>query len=295
METKVDKRAEQDADALNRNIDQEARHAPIELPADDGIKRRTWEGYAEDYRGLSEELIEVSRRQQESLSQIEQLNALLQAKDGDLKRVKAQRLKDLDRLAAVSRTRDMLEKRAAAQMAKLTAATARPSGPPELPVIFQHVAADPSQKPVHTSEPFEVARLAARLEDRSAGHLGWSDRRWLQRTINFAQQAYKEQRLSDAQLYFEVALLTRQTSSLWEQLGHVLRESGHFLEAEIAYRRALHSRPDHGELLFLSGYCLEMGGAGSSALPFYDAASERDPKLVDRYPHLRDFRDRLGQ
>lgn len=304
MEKKVDKRAEQNADALNRNIDQQARYAPTGVPPDDGTKRRTWEGYAEDYRGLSEELVEVSRRHQGSLAQIDELEAQIKAKDSDFRRVKAQRLKDLDRLAAVSRTRDLLEKRAAAQMAKVAAAMARPSPPPPAPpgppAVFQPATVDADlpgdQDAVAPStDQSEAIGFAARLEERADISLGWGDRRWWQQTIKAAQKAHKDQRLSDAQLYFEAALLTKQTSSLWEQLGHVLRESGRFLEGEIAYRRALRTRPDHGEMLFLSGYCLEMAGATSGAIPFYTAALESDPQLVSRYPHLRDFHARLGQ
>ncbi len=283
MEKKVDKISDRSADALNRNVNQQARHVPSEVPSEDGIKRRTWEGYAEDYRVLSEELVDVSRRQQDAIAQIKTLEAQLGAKEADLERIKNQRLKDLDRLAAVSRTRDLLEKRAAAQMAKVAAALARPGGPAANAVGHGDV---PGQQ--------LGISFAERFEDRPALSLGWIDRKWQQRTIRAAQEAQKERRLADAQLLFEAALLTKQSPSLWEQLGHVLREAGQFLDAETAYRRALRAKPDDGEMLFLSGYCLEMAGSASGAIPLYEAALAADPRLTERYDHLRNFRERLG-
>ena len=311
MEKKVEQARGRKADALNRNIDQQARHAPSEVPGSDGPKRRTWEGYAEDYRVLSEELVEVSRRQQDALAQIQSLESQLVAKDADLKRVKNQRAKDLDRLAAVSRTRDLLEKRAAAQMAKVAAAQSRAAeAATASPVVnpTAHVAIEPAIAPMEPSishmpvavpvpapVPVAASGISTRLEERSAQSLGWSDRRWWQRAVREGEKAHKERRLADAQLFFEVALLTNQTASLWQQLGHVLRESGQYREAEGAYRRALRSKPGDGELLFLSGYCLEMAGDPSGAVPLYEAAVAADAKLVNRYEHLRYFRERLGR
>jgi tetratricopeptide (TPR) repeat protein len=291
----VKKAADRNADALNRNIGQQARHAPTEVPTDEATKRRTWEGYAEDYRELSEELIDVSRRQQESLSQIKALEAQLEAKAADLKKVKSQRLKDLERLAAVSRTRDLLEKRAAAQMAKVAAALARPA-----PTMISG-ATEPSgttlaartQSLPSGGQPDANQAEGLRVDAR-AGGLGWLDRLWWRQTVKAAQRAHKERRLGDAQILFEAALLGRQTGVLWAQYGHVLREAGCYLAGELAYRNALSLQPGQAEWHFLSGYCLEMAGQYDDAVPHYRAALTGDPRLADRYDQLRDFRARVG-
>ena len=300
-EMTLDKDSKTGGDALNRKVDQQARDVPTDLPAGDGPKRRTWEGFADDYRALSEELVEVSRRQQEAQAQIAALEQQLGAKDGDFRRLKAQRQKDLERLAAVSRTRDLLEKRSAAQMAKVAAALARPAPPAPAPVAaaapvaIAPVVADSAAPAPNMPEPQQAAGFVARIaEVQSPQSLGWSTKRWWLRTVSMAQTAYKERRLGDAQLLFEAALLTRQTASLWDQLGHVLRESAQYLEGELAYRRSLRLSPDRGEILFLAGYCLEMAGRYGEAVPYYEAAMARDASLANRYEHLRDFRARLG-
>lgn len=305
MEKKVKKGTGGNADALNRNLGQQARHVPAEVP-EGGTKRRTWEGYADDYRALSEELVEMSRRQQEALAQVKTLESQLNAKESDLKKLKAQRLRDLDRLAAVSRTRDLLEKRASAQMAKVAAALARPvvAEPVAQPAIAPPPPPPPAPAPVPALPPEAPAQIApaarqpmgfvTRPPESDDKRLGWRDDRWWRRTIKAANDAHKERRLADAELLLEVALLTKPTSGLWEQLGHVLRESGQYLEAEMAYRHALRLRPDHAEMLFLSGYCLEMAGQPGEAVRLYEAAVASDPKLVNRYEHLIDFRARLA-
>jgi len=294
----VDKDIKAEGDALNRKVEQQAQTVPTDPPAEGGSKRRTWEGFAEDYRSLSEQLVEMSRLRQEAQGQIAALEQQLNAKDGDIKRVKAQRQKDLERLAAVSRTRDLLEKRAAAQMAKVAAALARPAPPAPAPAPAAPAAPSEPAAPAPTPnmpEPQQAAGFVARIAESDANRsLGWSEKRWWGRTVKMAQVAHKERRLGDAQLLFEAALLTSQTASLWEQLGHVLRESAQYLEGEIAYRRSLALRPDQGEVLFLAGYCLEMAGRFAEAVPFYEGAMERDPSLVNRYEHLRHFRARLG-
>jgi len=296
---KLDKDKRLQGDALNRKVDQQASQVPTD-PSSDGPKRRTWEGYADDYRALSEELVDMSRQRQEAQSQIEALEQQLTSKESELKRVKAQRQKDLDRLAAVSRTRDLLEKRAAAQMAKVAAALARPAPPAMAPPAFQPAIKQADRQgstaPIpNLPAPNEAGTFAARLEERPARSLGLFDRTWWQRTIRAGRTAHKEQRLGDAQLFFEVALLVNQTASLWKQLGDVLREAGQFSDAEIAYRRALRTEPGNGLILFLSGYCLEMAGDANGAIPLYEAALAADPQLANRYDHLRHFRERLGR
>jgi tetratricopeptide (TPR) repeat protein len=295
-EKKVKKGADRNADILNRNIGQQARHAPTEVPADEGTKRRTWEGYAEDYRALSEELIDLSRRQQEALAQIKALEAQLDLKEVDLKKVKTQRLKDLERLAAVSRTRDLLEKRAAAQMAKVAAAQAR-TAPRMVGGAIEPDGAVPALKAQTIflgGQPSEAQAKGPRIEARASQPLGWLDRLWWRQTVKAAQGAHKERRLGDAQILFEAALLGRQTSVLWAQYGHVLREAGQYMAGELAYRSALDLQPDQAEWHFLSGFCLEMAGQYNDAVPHYEAALAGDPSLADRYDHLRDFRARVG-
>lgn len=301
MQKMVDKNHRPEGNALNRKVDQQAALAPADPPAEGGPRRRTWEGFADDYRALSEQLMEMTARQQQAIDQIRALEREVGSRDSDLKRLKAQRQKDLDRLAAVSRTRDLLEKRASAQMAKVAAAVARPAPPSAvppaaiLPPPAQAIEPEQTAAPAAVAIPAQADGFVALYDDsRKVAELGWSDKRWWLRTIGMAQKAQKERRLSDAQLYFEAAIVTRPSASLWEQLGHVLRESGQFLEAELAYRRSLGLKPGRGEPLFLSGYCLEMAGRWAEAIPLYEAALASEPALADRYEHLRDFRARLG-
>lgn len=303
----VDKDTKPEGDALNRRVEQQARRVPTDLPPEDGPRRRTWEGFADDYRSLSEQLMVMTQRQHEALDQIRALEQQVGSRESDIKRLKAQRQKDLERLAAVSRTRDLLEKRAAAQMAKVAAAMARPAPPrpvPPPPPAAAPALAPPPPTPAVAEQPQEIEAPAAPAQAygfvafyddrREVRPLGWSDKKWWLRTIAMAQAAHKERRLGDAQLYFEAAILTRPSASLWEQLGHVLRESGQFLEGELAYRRSLALKPGRAEPLFLSGYCMEMAGRPGEAVTLYEEALQSDPGLVDRYEHLRDFRARLG-
>lgn len=291
MEEKLEK-ARANADLLNEKVGQQAGEAPVDADSGNGPRRRTWEGYAADYHALSERLVEVSQAQRDAMAQVRSLEEQLAAKNGDLARVKAQRLKDLDRLAAVSRTRDLLEKRASAQMARVAAALARTGA---APAELAKGADEGAQGAASHSMPATMHEqsLASLLPDAADRQLGWGERRWWNETIRVAQRSHRAGRLDDARATFEVALRTRQTASLWEQYGHVLRENSQFSEAEHAYRRALEMRPGKAELMFLTGYCLEMDGRPGDAVAHYEDALASDPGLVERYDHLRDFRARL--
>ncbi len=353
MEKKLIKAAVREADALNQKVDQQARGAAVELDAPDGPRRRTWEGYAADFHALSERLVEVSRAKDEAIAEIKGLERQLEVKESDLRRVKARRLKDLERLAAISRHRDLLEKRSSAQTAKVAAALARhaelltveapaavelppawdtlvPPADEVEPALGDMEEAKPATEPesevenekaqieerVHFADSedvlaveaegkgqsdeireipriVEVTPLAVLLAEQADRKLGWSERRWWGGTIKAAQKAHKERRLDDAEAAYESALRTNQTASLWEQLGHVLREAGRFGEAELSYRRALRRCPDNAELIFLSAYCLENAGHYPAAVSLYEATLVIDPAMAARFDHLRDFHARL--
>lgn len=295
------KAAEPKADALNDRVNQQAHHAPVVPDTAEGPRRRTWEGYAADYHELSERLVEALRAQAETLAQVEVLSKELASKDAELRRIRVQRLKDLDRLAAVSRTRDLLEKRSSAQMAKVAAALTQPAHSAALPAQqevqgtagFPAPAGQPTLETLVGPVPSWKTNTVPDVGEPADQPLSWAERRWWAATIKMAQAAHKKGRFGYAIAAFEVALRVRQTASLWEQYGHVLRENGAFPAAEVAYERALAMQPGKAEVMFLAGYCLEMVGRGADAAAKYEAALTSDPALETRYDHLRGFRARL--
>ena len=206
------------------------------------------------------------------------LEAQLAARTAELERLKAQRFKDLDRLAAVTRTRDLLEKRSAVQSAKIASLTKRQEADEEK---FKEAMA-------------QTPALATTLGEPDGKELSWSERRWWDATIKVAQKSHRAGQHDDARAAFELALRTKQTASLWEQLGHVLREDSRYGDAELAYQRSLRMRPGSAELLFLTGYCSEMSGHKEEAINRYELALAAEPGLASRYAHLRDFHARLA-
>lgn len=272
------------ADELNRQL---AAHASHVQPPQGPVKRRTWEGYAEDYRVLSERFVQLTDKQEELLSAQADLQEQLAAKDREIARLNARRTKDLERLGEISRERDLLEQRTTVQMAKVAAAAGR-------------------TRPVKSSASEATATVPAGSGTRSPTSLTagqslstgswWSrqtGRRWWRQAVRQAQAAHREGRLADAQVLFEAALTYNATTSLWRQLGHVLREQHLFADGEAAYERALQDQPTDAETLFLAGYCAEMTGNKEKAAERYQAALASDPQLVNRYDHLRDFQTRL--
>jgi tetratricopeptide (TPR) repeat protein len=219
-----------------------------------------------------------------------ELERQLAAKEREIERLNARRVKDLERLAEIARERDLLEKRTAEQMAKVAAATGHK----------RTKAADGSKgaRP-DVVAPAPGGRLPSAIQSRQALAGGtWLKRqglrRWWRDTVRQAEAAHGEGRLPDAQVLFEAALVVHATPSLWRQLGHVLREQKAHRPAREAYERALETDPNHGETLFLAGFCAENSGERTVALERYGSAVAREPDLVDRYEQLRDFNSRLA-
>jgi tetratricopeptide (TPR) repeat protein len=202
--------------------------------------------------------------------------------------LKARRTKDLERLADVTRARDLLEGRLAAQAAKVTE-TLDKIGAKEklLGELDQRVGG---------------ARLIGMDDEDGSGRktLGPGGRLssqaellWWRWTLRAARRAKRKGKMIEAQILFDAALLSRESAPLWTELAHVLRERRLFDAAEAAYDRALELKPNDAENLFLAGYCAELAGRHEQASRRYEEALTKDPQLVNRYDHLRDYGTRL--
>lgn len=222
-------------------------------------------------------------------SQVAELQQQLADSNQLLAQIKARRAEELARLAEVTRARDLLEARAAAQMEKVNEALA------ELKLREKHITALEQRAgsgrlaPGDPEDGAEVSTQSAREASKDS----FIKNAWFKQTVRMAEKAHRDRRLVDAQVLFDAALLVRQTPGLWTQLAHVLREQDLFDGAQAAYDHALKLQPSNAENMFLAGFCAEQAGRKQQAAKYYDAANAADPKLVDRYDHLRDFNARL--
>jgi tetratricopeptide (TPR) repeat protein len=230
---------------------------------------------------------EIDRHSREPAVEIETLECALAEERRAVERLKNRRAKDLERLTELTRSRDFLEGRLAAEAAKVAKALEKISEKDKLlGEIDQRLGG---------------ARLLAKsgAEDSTeklAGQTrfdGAVDYLWWRYTVRAARRAQKAGRLIEAQILFDAALVKRETGRLWNQLGHILRERKLFDAAETAYERALEFEPNNAETIFLAGYCAEMAGRKMQAAKQYEAALVKDPKLESRYDHLRGFSARL--
>lgn len=205
-----------------------------------------------------------------------------------ISRLKERREKDLERLAELTKARDLLEARVAAQAAKVTEAIEKIGAKEKLlGELDQRVGG---------------ARLIGNGEDETTGKKGigpvgrlsrQSELLWWRWTLRAARKAKREGKMIEAQILFDAALLSRETASLWTELAHVLRERRLFDAAEAAYDRSLELKANDAENMFLAGYCAEMSGRHEQASRRYEEAIAKDPQLVTRYDHLRDYNSRL--
>lgn len=281
----------------------------LQAPTDPGgPKRRTWEGYADDYRDLSERLVEMSERQQALLDTQASLEQTIADKERVIARLKARRAKDIERLGEIARNRDLLERRASAQMAKVATAMAKVSEREQQIGALERRAVVAGSTTISLPPPMAISgsaeevapdmvrpSIAAHAPARPAG--GWlariAQRRWWRSTVRYANMAYRAGELVQSEMLFRAALMVRETANLWSQLGDVLREQNQFDAAEQAYDRCLQFAPDRAEVIFLAGYCDEMAGRRNEARSRYERALALDPGLASRYDHLRGFHDRL--
>jgi tetratricopeptide (TPR) repeat protein len=203
--------------------------------------------------------------------------------------LKNRRAKDFERLAELTRTRDLLEGRLAAQTARTAEALVK--------------IAERDKVVAEMDQRVGGARLLGGSEDDADE--SDNDRHeislirhpkeylWWRQTVRAARKARAAGKLIEAQILFDAALLGRETGLLWTELAHVLRERKLFEAAEAAYDRALEFDGEKAENIFLAGYCAEMSGHKMQAARRYEAALEKDPKLASRYDHLHDYNARL--
>jgi tetratricopeptide (TPR) repeat protein len=243
---------------------------------------------------MMDEQLAPARAPEAALSpdrQIFDLQQRLMRSEEALTLVKAQRASDIARLAEVSRTRDLLEGRAAAQMEIVSKTQAKGRETEKLIEALEQRAGSGRFGPADGETDDFVRPLSG------FGGKSWvsrkSEAQWFGRTIKLARASHKAGDLVAAQILFDAALLLNQSPSLWTELAHVLREQELFTGAERAYDRALANDPDNAEILFLAGFCAEKAGRKEAAARRYDAALSKDPSLVDRYDHLKDFNARL--
>lgn len=274
-------------------------------PVASGAKHGTAETRSENDRSLRQQMALASARHNELIGIQRGFEQQLGEHERTIARLKARRVIDLDRLTEISRARDLLERRASAQMAKVNLAMTRLTGHEQ---SLQATASQGGPSGAAGLSQDELAQI-----DGTAHHLpaslrlnaaterpqpsGWFARRaeqkWWIETALQAALAHRGGRLLEAQLLCEAALIVRQTASLWTQLGHSLREQMNFEAAEIAYQRALDIEPTNGENEFLAGYCAEKVGNKAKAAVHYTAALALEPKLADRYDHLVEYHARL--
>lgn len=207
-----------------------------------------------------------------------------------LAQLRQRRSEDLQRLAEVTRARDLLESNAAQQLQRVADAEAKLKANEKLmEALEQRLGAGRfSNAPGSNQQGAGDKHEAASPTQHAA-----AERLWLRQTLRMARRARRQGRLADAQALFDAALILRRTPQMWTELAHILREQELFASAEQAYDEALKTDPNNAENIFLAGYCAEKSGKQQRAARRYEEALGKDPKLVDRYEHLRDFNKRL--
>ena len=222
-------------------------------------------------------------------ARVAELEQQLAASNQLLAQTRERRAEELARLAEVTRTRDLLEARAAAQMEKVSEAQG------ELKQRDKHIAALEQRAGSGrlATEESESGAEGGKRSSRDNGSEGFIKNAWFRQTVRMAEEAHKDRRLVDAQVLFDAALLVKETPDLWTKLAHVLREQELFDGAQAAYDHSLKLHPDNAENMFLAGFSAEQAGRKEQAAKYYDSANAADPKLFERYDHLRDFNARL--
>lgn len=205
-------------------------------------------------------------------------------------RLKERRIKDLERLGELTQARDLLEARLALQQTKTAEALAKVKEKEKaLAQIDQRIGGARLLDSSTTERDQGEGRRSSPL-----GALGGrAELLWRQWTLHAARRARSAGKLVEAQILLDAVLLSRESAGVWTELAHVLRERSLFDSAEAAYDRALELDQKNAENLFLAGYCAEMGGRKEQASRRYEEALAKDPKLAERYDHLRDYNSRL--
>lgn len=251
-------------------------------------ERRTWEGYASDFRDLSEQLTALQQKLDTAQSERDGLAeqyALLQR----------QRHADRDRLASIIRAREALEANSAAQAnrariaqnaialrdATIAALEAErqqsitdkaivPPDQPAFPIERQELPSGDVRITTHTLPPSLLDRLLVAL------------------ALRRARQAARGGYWAQAETLYQTVLMYRDDARIWIQLGHAQREQRAYADAAIAYREALARYPDNGEYHFMLGLAEAGQGNHAAAREAYHRARTLDARLVDIYGELRD-------
>lgn len=209
------------------------------------------------------------------------LGKQLAAAENKIGSLLARRVGDMQRLEAMTQARDIAETRKTLLLEKLSK---------------EKEKLKTQEKRLEALERRSGSGRFERNQDaRSSGNnrLSMTSLWWFRRTIKLAHQAHKERRLVDAQVLFDSALTLKESPSLWIELGHVLREQDLFDGAQAAYERALDLNPNDAETQFLAGFCAEQNDRKNAAAKFYEEAIRVDPKIIEKYDHLRNFNERL--
>lgn len=283
--------------------------AMFKLP-DDAAKprpeRRTWEGYASDFRDLTKQLATVQGAQEALRAE----HAALGVRYETLQR---QRRDDQDRFALLSRARGALEANSVAQATRTRAAqdalaardatlarleAERDATEAERARLSAAVAtAQTALTALHAEmdvlrDTIDAQRTAAsgHIAARSAGGSRRSpiDRLLAALALRRARQAARRRDWARAAALYTVVLMTRDEPRIWVQLGHALREQKAFLPAANAYRQALGRGLPDGEVHFMIGLSAARAGDAGAALAAYRQALRCAPGLRDTYAELRD-------
>lgn len=219
---------------------------------------------------------------------VSQLRKQIEAQTRELTQLKDRRAKELERLAEITNTRDLLESRAAAQLKEVASLRDKLSERERQIEQLDRRIGGARLLGQREPEPDEPDRTGVK------GVIPYIASRWWRlKTIREARRAHRKGRLVEAQVLFDAALLGGESADLWIELGNVLRERELFDPAEWAYRRSLELRPNQAEALFLRGFCLEKVGRKESAARLYEEALAASPDLATKYDHLRDYHARL--
>lgn len=260
---------------------------------------------------MSEKIVEMGKVQQDLEQQVAE-------RDRTIERLNVRRIVDLDRLSEISRARDVLERRGAAQMAKVNAARIGQAAAEEkaehlskelkarltdLDFVHAKLASAEcegrAKSGTHDSgsnTSNAAAMVKAAIASRPSDQGLFSGRRARGHGSRFAErsaEAHRDGRLDEAQLLMESALYFAPTSANWTQFAHVLRERQEFVAAIDAYDAAMELSSREGETVFLRGYCAEMAGLSDVARDDYREALSLTHDLQAKYDHLVGFEIRL--
>jgi glycosyltransferase involved in cell wall biosynthesis len=103
-----------------------------------------------------------------------------------------------------------------------------------------------------------------------------------QQLLSAADQARDDWRWHDAaELYGQYLAIRCADAAIWVQLGHALKESGNFVEAESAYHRSIELAPNVADTQLQLGHLYKKMRYSSNAIAAYREALRIDETLLD--------------